>query len=70
MLSNKYQFYNLWLEPTMYCTRGEHANYYTTDAGLLITSGEYEYDQSYVTDKCWVHRGKKYYNSIKHYKEK
>ena len=41
--SNKYQFYSLWFDPTgvrtqIYNTRGEHANYYATDAVQINTS--------------------------------
>jgi hypothetical protein len=41
LLLNNYQFYSLWfdptgLEPTIYRTRGEHTNHYTTDAVIEI----------------------------------
>jgi len=34
--SNKYQFYNLWFEPTIYRTRGEHASHYSTDVIQMV----------------------------------
>jgi lipopolysaccharide export system protein LptC len=53
--SNKYQFYNLWfnptgLETTTYHTPGEHANHYTTNETTTYhTPGEHA--NHYTTDE-------------------
>jgi len=39
----------MWLEPTIYRTRGEHANYYTT-VGLDITCITNTEDIHYIGD--------------------
>ena len=52
--SNKYQFHSHWLdptglEPTIYCTWGEHANHYTTDS--VISKKELFQNQSELYNK-------------------
>jgi hypothetical protein len=42
----------LGLEPTIYCTRGEHANHYTTDA--VDSEGNLKLQSKCILQKCSI----------------
>jgi hypothetical protein len=52
--SNKYQYKSIWFDSTkarttIYCTRGEHADHYTTDVVKKQYKGHYIYDMEMAT---------------------